>query len=78
MAPPPTADPAPCRGGWLKGADMEGNKEQCVARNPHAGGRCQRMAVLDGRCVHHTNWQMDRAHLLRAVEIVLASTEGHS
>ena len=57
---------------------MEGNKEQCVARNPHAGRRCQRMAVLDGRCVHHTNWQMDRAHLLRAVEIVLASTEGHS
>jgi hypothetical protein len=36
------------------------------------------MAVLDGRCVHHTNWQMSRAEVLRAVEIVLASTEGQS
>jgi len=36
------------------------------------------MAVLDGRCVTHVDWQMDRAHVLRAVEIVLAGTEGHS
>ncbi len=44
---------------WLTGAPTPSANaldDQCQARNPNGGGRCQREAI-DGRvCAHHIEW----------------------
>jgi len=42
---------------WLTGMpSATALDDQCQARNPHGGGRCQREAI-DGRvCAHHSEW----------------------